>query len=66
MLFFARSLLQMTAAAGLALVLLPAGRHHCVTWLRKATANAGKISAQFGWRYREYATAATAKSDADS
>lgn len=65
-LFFLRSLLQMTAAAGLALMLLPAGRHHCVAWLRKAAANAGKISALFGWRYREYGAVAPVRSDADS
>ena len=45
----------------LALLLLPAGRHRAVHWLRKAAANLGKLSALVGWRYREYAAVPAAK-----
>lgn len=54
-LFLLRALAQMIAALGLAALLAPAGRHRAVTWLRRAAANAGKLSALLGWRYAEYA-----------
>jgi succinoglycan biosynthesis protein ExoM len=52
---FGRALLQLIAAAGLAIVLLPLGRHHAAHWLTKASANVGKLSIFLGWHYREYA-----------
>jgi succinoglycan biosynthesis protein ExoM len=52
---FGRALLQVIAAAGLAIVLLPLGRHHAAHWLTKASANVGKLSIFLGWHYREYA-----------
>lgn len=55
-----RALAQCALAAALALLTLPLGRHHAAQWLRKAAANAGKLSALGGWRYREYAAPATA------
>jgi succinoglycan biosynthesis protein ExoM len=53
--FFSRALLQTFAAAALAVVCLPVGRHHAAFWLTKVWANVGKLSALWGWRYREYA-----------
>ena len=50
-----RSLAQTVAALALALILLPAGRHRSAHWLCKAAANAGKLSAFWGWHYHEYA-----------
>jgi succinoglycan biosynthesis protein ExoM len=52
---FMRSLVQLIAAAGLAVILLPFGRHHAAHWLTKASANLGKLSIFLGWHYREYA-----------
>ncbi len=52
---FGRALVQLIAAAGLAIVLLPLGRHHAAHWLTKASANVGKLSIFLGWHYREYA-----------
>jgi succinoglycan biosynthesis protein ExoM len=52
---FLRALLQLTVAAGVALLVLPLGRHHAAHWLTKASANIGKLSIFFGWHYREYA-----------
>jgi len=52
---FGVALLQLLAAAGLALLALPIGRHHAVHWLTKASANLGKLSIFAGWHYREYA-----------
>ncbi len=52
---FGRALLQMIAAAGIALLVLPLGRHHAAHWLTKASANVGKLSIFLGWHYREYA-----------
>ena len=51
----ARSLLQLIAAAALAVLCLPFGRHHAAHWLTRASANAGKLSIFLGWHYREYA-----------
>jgi succinoglycan biosynthesis protein ExoM len=53
--FFLRALSQALAAAGLALVLWPLGRHHAARWLTTLSANIGKLSVFWGWRYREYA-----------
>ena len=55
MLFLGRSLGQMIAAAGLALLCLPQGRHRAAHWLTKASANLGKLSTFMGLHYREYA-----------
>ncbi len=52
---FMRSLLQLTIAVVLAALIWPAGRHHAARWLIKAAANIGKLSAFWGWHYREYA-----------
>lgn len=54
-LFFARALAQAFAAAALALLALPLGRHHAARWLTALSANVGKLSVFWGWRYREYA-----------
>jgi succinoglycan biosynthesis protein ExoM len=53
--FFLRALLQAVAAAGLTAVSWPLGRHHAARWLTTLSANIGKLSAFWGWRYREYA-----------
>lgn len=50
-----RSFAQLTAAAALALLCLPLGRHVAAHWLTRACANLGKLSAFCGWHYREYA-----------
>ena len=52
---FLRALLQLIAAAGIAVVVLPLGRHHAAHWLTKASANVGKLSIFMGLHYREYA-----------
>jgi succinoglycan biosynthesis protein ExoM len=46
---------QALAAASLALVTWPLGLHHSVRWLTILSANLGKLSAMWGWHYREYA-----------
>jgi len=53
--FFCRALVQALAAAGLALITWPLGRHHAARWLTTLSANIGKLSVFWGWRYREYA-----------
>jgi succinoglycan biosynthesis protein ExoM len=53
--FFCRALLQLLVAAGLVLLSWPAGRHRAVRWLITASANLGKLSVFWGWRYRAYA-----------
>jgi succinoglycan biosynthesis protein ExoM len=53
--FFCRALLQLLAAAGLAALSWPGGRHRAVRWLITASANLGKLSVFWGWRYRAYA-----------
>jgi succinoglycan biosynthesis protein ExoM len=53
--FFCRALLQLLAAAGLAALSWPGGRHWAAHWLIKASANLGKLSVFWGWRYRAYA-----------
>jgi succinoglycan biosynthesis protein ExoM len=52
---FVRALVQLVAAATIAVVALPMGRHHSAHWLTKASANMGKLSIFLGWHYREYA-----------
>ena len=54
-LFFLRALLQAVAAAVLSVLCVPLGRHHAARWLTKLAANIGKLSAFWGWQYREYA-----------
>lgn len=54
-LFFLRALAQAVAAAALTLLALPLGRHHAARWLTTLSANIGKLSVFWGWRYREYA-----------
>jgi succinoglycan biosynthesis protein ExoM len=51
----ARALAQLLIAGVLAIVALPFGRHHAAAWLIKASANLGKLSIFWGWRYQEYA-----------
>jgi glycosyltransferase involved in cell wall biosynthesis len=53
--FFARALAQAFVAAVCVLMSWPMGRHHAARWLTKLWANIGKMSAFWGWRYREYA-----------
>jgi len=53
--FFLRCLGQLAAAALLVLLCWPTGRHRAARWLITASANAGTISAFWGWRYRAYA-----------
>lgn len=52
--FVLRALGQAAAAALLAVVVLPAGRHHSAAWLVKLAANIGKLSMLLGWHYHEY------------
>lgn len=54
-LFLARCVAQLALAALLAVLCWPAGRHRAARWLITASANAGKITAFWGWRYRAYA-----------
>lgn len=51
----ARALAQLLIAGGLAVIALPLGRHRAAAWLIKASANLGKLSIFWGWRYQEYA-----------
>jgi succinoglycan biosynthesis protein ExoM len=53
--FFGRALLQLLVAAGLAALSWPGGRHRAARWLITASANLGKLSVFWGWRYRAYA-----------
>jgi glycosyltransferase involved in cell wall biosynthesis len=50
----ARALAQLLIAGGLSVVALPLGRHRAAGWLIKASANLGKLSIFWGWRYQEY------------
>ncbi len=50
-----RAAAQLAAATLLAPASLPLGRHRAVAWLIKASANLGKLSVFWGWRYNEYA-----------
>ena len=53
--FFVRALIQALAAAVLASLVWPLGRHHAARWLATLFANIGKLSVFWGYRYREYA-----------
>ncbi len=53
--FFTRALVQAAVAAACVLMSWPLGRHHAARWLTTLWANVGKMSAFWGWRYREYA-----------
>lgn len=48
-------LVQLIIASVLAVISWPAGRHRAANWLIKASANLGKLTVLFGWRYGEYA-----------
>lgn len=50
-----RSLAQLAVSGLLALLCWPLGRQHAAKWLVKASANLGKLSIFWGWRYSEYA-----------
>jgi succinoglycan biosynthesis protein ExoM len=52
---FARSCAQLLISAALAVASLPLGRHRSARWIIVASANFGKLSVFWGWRYREYA-----------
>lgn len=52
--FFVRALMQAFAAAIMALLSWPVGRHHAARWLATAWANVGKLSAYWGSRTRQY------------
>jgi succinoglycan biosynthesis protein ExoM len=52
---FTQALAQMLVALALAVVSLPAGRHRAAGWLVRASANLGKLSVFWGWRYSLYA-----------
>jgi succinoglycan biosynthesis protein ExoM len=54
-LFVAKCVLQLLAAALCVVVSLPFGRHYVAAWFIKACANFGKLSALWGWRSRPYA-----------
>jgi len=54
-LFLLRSLFQLVLAAVIAVLVWPAGRQYAARYLIKVAANLGKLSAFWGWRYREYA-----------
>ncbi len=50
-----RSLVQLAISTVFALLSWPLGRQHAAKWLVKASANLGKLSIFWGWRYSEYA-----------
>jgi succinoglycan biosynthesis protein ExoM len=52
--FFLKAASQTVAAAVLTIAFLPLGRHRAAHWLTKVSANIGKMTVFFGWRYREY------------
>jgi succinoglycan biosynthesis protein ExoM len=52
---FLQWLAQLVIALGLAVLLWPAGRHRAARWLIKASANLGKLTGFFSWRYDAYA-----------
>jgi succinoglycan biosynthesis protein ExoM len=53
-LFFVRVVLQVLAAAVLAMLVSPLGRHRAAAWLIKVWGNLGKLSVLWGWRYIAY------------
>lgn len=59
-LFLARAIAQGLVAAALAALSLPLGRHRAFTWLVRASANLGKLSAFWGARHQEYGAAGRA------
>jgi succinoglycan biosynthesis protein ExoM len=61
--FFLRSFVQMIAAGILAALSAPFGRQHAAAWLITASANFGKLTILWGWRYRQYARSSTAIGD---
>lgn len=61
--FMLRAGLQAVVAAAFAIVMLAFGRHASAYWALKVCANVGKLSAFFGWHYREYAEAAVIHRD---
>jgi hypothetical protein len=54
-LFYIRAFLQMILALAVAAVTGLFGRHRGAAWLFKASANFGKLSSLYGWRFRQYA-----------
>jgi glycosyltransferase involved in cell wall biosynthesis len=52
--FFSRALLQAVLAALLTVLSLPFGLHRAASWLIRCSANVGKMSVFWGWRYQEY------------
>jgi succinoglycan biosynthesis protein ExoM len=59
--FFAGSLLKLFVASSLSIASLPLGRHRAASWLIRAGANAGKLSAFLGWNYQEYERASASR-----
>jgi succinoglycan biosynthesis protein ExoM len=53
--FFVDACVKLLISGGLALVSFPLGRHRSANWLIRASANVGKLSVFFGWRYAAYA-----------
>ena len=53
--FYIRALVQMILAFAMAVVSSLFGRHRSAAWLIKASANFGKLSSLYGWRFRQYA-----------
>jgi succinoglycan biosynthesis protein ExoM len=52
-----RSIASLSVASLATAAFLPFGRHRAAKWLVKASANLGKLSIFWGWRYQEYARA---------
>lgn len=50
----ARAVGALCLSLPMALLTLPAGRHHAVAWLRRGFAQFGKLSGLLGMRYEEY------------
>ena len=53
--FYIRAFLQMLLSLVAAAVMCVFGRHRGAAWLFKASANFGKLTALYGWRFRQYA-----------
>lgn len=54
-LFYLRAFVQMILSLAAALVTCLFGTHRGAAWLFKASANFGKLTALYGWRFRQYA-----------
>jgi succinoglycan biosynthesis protein ExoM len=54
-LLFLQWLAQLLIALMLAALLWPVGKHRAAVWLIKASANLGKLTVFWGWRYSQYA-----------